>query len=167
MSCYIMNHDNIRKIGYTIAECLNRSIYGNTYTIATAAVEYGNVYKTFNECFNGGRFSGENISEILHSINAQAYAERYHENDLELFSAPESGRKYSIWQLPERNDKCFESPHGWHYTLVALIDCWLYQTDEGNAAIADKRLAIQEFGRQLSRLIVQHSAEYIKARNSF
>lgn len=23
MSCYIMNHDNIREIGYTLADCLN------------------------------------------------------------------------------------------------------------------------------------------------
>lgn len=166
MSCYIMNHDNIRKIGYTLAECLNRGIYGNDCTIATIAAQCNNLGKAFAGCYMGGRFSGEKISEILHRINASAYAERYKEPDLELFGAPESRRRYSLWKLPERVG-FDEIPQDWHYALAALIDCWLYQTDEGNAAIADKRLAVQEFGKHLNRLIVQHSAAYHKARSSF
>lgn len=166
MSCYIMNHDNIREIGYTLAEILSRSLYDNEVTIASSAAQCNNLGKAFMDCYLNGRFAGEKISEILHRINASAYAERYKENDLELFSAPESRRKYSIWELPER-DGIDEIPQDWHYALTALIDCWLYQTDEGNAAIADKRLAVQEFARQLTRQIVQHSDGYRKARSSF
>lgn len=162
MSCHIMNHDSIRKMGYTIAECLNRGIYGNDCTMATIAAQCSDLGKAFMDCYLNGRFSGERISEALHRINASAYAERYKESDLELFSAPESRRKYSIWELPER-DGIDEIPQDWHYALTVLIDCWLYQTDEGNAAIADKRLAVQEFARQLTRQIVRHSAEYRKA----
>lgn len=166
MSCYIMNHDNIREIGYTLAEILNRSLYDNEVTIASSAAQCSNLGKALTDCYVGDRFSGERISEILHRINAQAYAERYRESDLELFSAPESRRKYSIWKLPER-DGIDEIPQDWHYALTVFIDCWLYQTDEGNAAIADKRLAVQEFVRQLTRQIVQHSDGYRKARSSF
>lgn len=162
MSCHIMNHDSIRKMGYTIAECLNRGIYGNDCTMATIAAQCSDLGKAFMDCYLNGRFSGESISEILHRINASAYAERYKESDLELFSAPESRRKYSMWELPER-DGIDEIPQDWHYALVALIDCWLYQTDEGNAAIADQRLSVQEFSQQLTRQIVRHSAEYRKA----
>lgn len=166
MSCYIMNHDNIREIGYTLAEILNRNIYNNEVTIAGLAAEYCNLGRAFTDCYINGRFSGERISEILHRINAQAYAERYKESEQELFSAPESRRKYSIWELPERIDGN-EIPQDWHYTLLALIDCWLYQTDNGNAAIADKRLAVQECNKHLSQLIVQHSTAYRNARSSF
>lgn len=138
MSCYIMNHDAIRTMGYTLADCLNRSLYGNEYSIAIAAVQYSDLGKAFMDgfCFKNGRFQPERISITLHRLNAQAYAGRYRESELETFSVPKSDRKcslwrkYSLWRPPEYVDG-YERPKDWHYTLLALIDCWLYQTAEG------------------------------------
>lgn len=168
MSCYIMNHDNIREIGYTLADCLNRSIYGNEYIIAVCAAEYSNLGKVFMDgfCFMDGRFQPEGISITLHRLNAQAYAERYRESELEMFSTPKSNCSYSLWRPPEYGDH-HECPQDWHYTLLALIDCWLYQTAEGDVCKSDTRHALDQFAQTLDRLVVQHSPAYISARQSF
>lgn len=168
MSCYVMNHEAIRTMGYTLADCLNRSIYGNEYSIAVCAAEYSNLGKAFMDgfCFMEGRYQPEGISITLHRLNAQAYAERYRESELETFSACGSRRKHSLWQPPEYVDGC-ERPQDWHYTLLALIDCWLYQTAEGNVYKSDTRLALNRFAQELARLVTQHSPAYIAARQNF
>lgn len=168
MSCYIMNHDAIRTMGYTLADCLNRSLYGNEYSIAIAAVQYSDLGKAFMDgfCFMDGRFQPEGISITLHRLNAQAYAERYRGSELEVFSTPKPNRKCSFWRPPEYVDG-YERPKDWHYTLLALIDCWLYQTAEGDVYKSDTRLAIERFAQALARLVAQHSPAYITARQSF
>lgn len=168
MSCYIMDHDAIRTMGYTLADCLNRSIYGNEYSIAVCAAEYSNLGKAFMDgfCFMDGRFQPEGISITLHRLNAQAYAERYRESELEMFSTPKSNCSYSLWRPPEYGDH-HERPQGWHYTLLALTDCWLYQTAEGDVYKSDTRHALDQFAQTLARLVAQHSPSYISARQSF
>lgn len=165
MSCYVMSHDAIRTMGYTIADCLNRSIYGNEYSIAVCATEYSNLGKAFMDgfCFLDGRYQPEGISITLHRLNAQAYAECYLESELETFSVRGSRRKYSLWK-PRENIDGHERPQDWHYTLLALIDCWLYQSAEGNVDKSDTRLAINRFAQELARLVTQHSPAYIATR---
>lgn len=163
MSCFIMNAESIRKIGYTLADILDSCIYNSELSIATRAAYNSNLKNSFWIAYSVKHrfYLGEIISEILHNINAKAYAGRYNEPDEMPF--PEyPGRNTTPRSLYRRSEYAehTERPQEWHYHLAALLDCWLYQTSEDASRDCPERLAIKAFCKALSREIIQHSPEY-------
>lgn len=163
MSCFIMNAESIRKIGYTLADILDSCIYNNEFSIATNAAQCSDLAKAFQIAYSVKHrvYWGEMIAEILHRINAKAYAGRYNEPDEMPF--PEyPGRNTPPRSLYRRSEYAehTEHPQEWHYHLAALLDCWLYQTEEDASRDCPERLAIKAFCKALSREIIQHSPEY-------
>lgn len=164
MSCFIMNPDSIRKIGYTLAAILDGCEYSNTASIATDAAFVADLPNVFHQYFSRIRgYNGEGISEDLHTINARAYAGRYKEEFLQPFAPSTDTTRKSLSRLAQYTNHT-ESPQEWHYHLISLLDCWLYQTAEDATRNDPKRIALQAFAASLSRQIVQHSEEYNRYR---
>lgn len=164
MSCFIMNPESIRKIGYTLAAILDVSEFGKECTIATNAAESANLPKAFHQYYSRHRgYNAEGISEDLYMLNLQAYASRYERSPWEPFPDPISRSAYSLTRLPVYADHT-EAPQEWHYHLLKLLHCWLYQTEEDATIEDEKRKALEAFANALSCQIVQHSNEYSKFR---
>ena len=164
MSCFIMNHDSIRKIGHTLADILDACELSNTVSIATSAAEAADLPRVFWRYYSRTRgHNAEGIAEDLHTINARAYAGRYREEGLEPFEPSHSYKRKSIYR-PAQYEGHTESPQEWHYHLVSLLDCYLYQTAEDATRHDPKRFALQDFAAALSRQIVQHSEPYNRNR---
>lgn len=159
MSCFIMNPDSIRRIGYTLADILNGCKYSGTLNLAKAAARHTIAGKEFSDCIVGGSYNEELISQALHRINAQAYAGRYREPDLEQLPDPAAKTRYSLHRLPLYIERS-ERPHEWHFHLMQLLDCWLYQTAEDATMKDEKRIALQAFSNALAVQMVQHSEPY-------
>lgn len=158
MSCYVMSTNDIRKIGYTLARCINFSVNSPTGTMATLATECSKIAAEFLDCYVNGRFSEERISAALYQLNAQAYNERYSVVP-DPFDRPDPSRSYCLYAYPKW-DAYEETPQPWHYALIALIDRWLCETAEGDTVKDSKRLAVQAFAQSLAMQIVQNSADY-------
>lgn len=160
MSCFIMNPDSIRKIGYTLAEILNACKYRNCYTFDKGAANAANLPKLFaayDRPLYG--FDPEAISETLHRLNVKAYAGRYNDPDAEPF-APPANVRYNLRPLAGATN----TPQEWHYHLASLLDCYLYQTAE-DATLADPiRAALETFSAHLAAGIVRNSEQYNKYR---
>ena len=162
-----MNPDSIRKIAYTLADILDACNYSKEYSIACNAMQSSNLPKVLRIAYNvKARFySGEMIAEILHRINAQAYAGRYNEPDvipLPIFPGRSPANR-SLYRSSEY-EMHHEIPQEWHYHLANLLDCWLYQTAEDASRDCLERQAVLVFRNNLMREIVQNSPEYNKFR---
>lgn len=156
MSCFVMNPDSIRKIGYTLAAILNACKYGNSYRFDKGAATAANLPKLFaayDRPLYG--FDPESISEALHRLNAKAYAGRYSDPD-ECEFAPPANKRYSLQPITGVGS----TPQEWHYHLASLLDCYLYQTAE-DATLADPlRAALETFSAHLAAGIVRNSDYY-------
>lgn len=162
MSCFIMNPDSIRKIGYTLTAILNACKYNHFVTFDKSAATAAKLDKVFADCTDDfyHDYDPEMISEALHRLNARAYACRYRDQEFEPFAAPNRSTRYT---LRPAAGAC-NSPQEWHYHLANLLDCYLYQTAE-DATLADPlRAALETFATRLASGIVQHSEQYNKFR---
>ena len=162
MSCFIMNPDSIRKIGYTLAAILGACKYNHFVTFDKSAATAAKLDKVFADCTNGiyHDFDPEMISEVLHRLNARAYAGRYRDPELEPFAAPNRSTRYT---LRPAAGAC-NTPQEWHYHLCSLLDCYLYQTAEDATQADPLREALSTFAAGLKSGIVQHSDIYNKFR---
>lgn len=164
MSCFIMNPDSTRRIGYTLAAVLDMAAFGSEYTIATAAAEAANLAEAFKQYYSPVRgYNAEGISEDLHLLNVCAFASRYRNSPWEPFPDPASHGRYSLTQTPVYSDHT-ESPQEWHYHLLNLLDCWLYQTAEDATIKHDMRKALEAFAGALCGQLVRHSEPYTRCK---
>lgn len=161
MSCFVMNPDSIRRIAYTLADILNASYFSNTCNIATDAVHTSDLAKAFAQYFSPVRgYNAEGIAEDLYSLNQRAYNGRYLVcMDCDFLPPPNAGQAYSIRRAP-----CVtsgrEHPQPWHYHLLKLLDCYLYQTAEDATSADPLRKVIHSFNTSLMGRIVRCSAAY-------
>ena len=160
MSCFIMNPDSIRKIGYTLAAILNACKYRNAITFdksACTAAKLNKLFAEYDRPLYG--YDPEMISEALHRLNAKAYAGRYSDPDAEPF-APPANLRYRLRPAADAT----KTPQEWHFHLASLLDCYLYQTAE-DATIDDPlRAALETFSAHLATGIVRNSERYNKYR---
>lgn len=164
MSCFIMNPESIRKIGYTLAAILDVSEFGKECTIATNAAENANLPKAFHQYYSRHRgYNAEGISEDLYMLNLQAYASCYKQSPLGTLPRSHFPQRLQPARLPVYADHT-EAPQEWHYHLLKLLHCWLYQTAEDATIKDEKWKALEAFANALSCQIVQHSNEYSKFR---
>lgn len=160
MSCFIMNPDSIRRIGYTLAEILNACKYRNVYTFDKAAANAANLPKLLAEHDRPlYGYDPESISKTLHDLNVKAYAGRYADPEEDPFPSPLNIR----YTLRPAAGAC-NTPQEWHYHLCSLLDCYLYQTAEDATLHDPLREALETFAACLKSGIVQHSDQYNKFR---
>lgn len=156
MSCFIMNPDSIRKIGYTLADILNACKYRNCWSFdkgAAKAARLPELFAAYDRPLYG--YDPEMISKALHDLNAKAYAGRYSDPEETPFADP-ANMKYTLRPFA---GAC-NTPQEWHYHLASLLDCYLYQTAEDVTLTDPLREALETFAACLKYGIVQHSDLY-------
>lgn len=164
MSCFIMTPDSTRRLGYTLAAILDMCEYSNTWSIATAAANEANLPAVFRQYFNRvSGYNAEEISNALYIVNVCAFASRYRTAPWEPFPDPTPHSHYKLTQTPVYGDHT-ESPQEWHYHLVSLLDCWLYQTAEDATTNHDLRKALKAFAGALCGQLVRHSEPYTRCK---
>lgn len=163
MSCLVMRPESIRTLANTLDSVFNAAAFVPEHTITTAAVCGTTLCNAFADCIRCQCYDGEMIAAALYRLNAQAYGTRYKEpTDAEL-PPYVAGTARSLFDRPVIKDYA-ERPQDWHYHLASLLDCWLYQTDEDATRKDAKRVALEEFTRNLKCQIVTHSEQYNKTR---
>lgn len=162
MSCYIMAPDKIRRIGYALADIFSSCLYGESVSIdKSACIASGLMQSFMPACYSRNMigFAPEKISEVLHRVNAKAYAARYKETEESTFPPPDKRRpEYSIRPAPNQLREMNLLPY--YYHLMRLVDCWLYQTDEETTKNDPLRQKMNDFMNCLAREIVQNSPQY-------
>jgi len=162
MSCFIMSPKSIWTLANTLESVLNAAQFSGELTITTAALLSTKCAEAFADCTPSPRLNGyyaDQIAAVLWRINAEAYAGRYHDPQLDPLPDYVAGTGRSLFDRPVYADHR-EQPKQWHYDLCRLLDCWLYQTDEDATRKDEKRLALQSFANALKCSLVTHSPEY-------
>ena len=158
MSCFMMNPESLSVLGNTLAVCLNAKNGNFGFWIPDS------VYRAFNDCgeyfddWGGSRkyHDGKMIAQKLAEINLAAFKECYDGRHMEDISEP-----YVLEGCAQRIKMAYGNrAHSWHYHLAKLLDCWLYQTCEGDVTNDKARLAIQELRNNIYEFIVTSSPLY-------
>ena len=160
MSCFIMRTESIYTLGNTLESVFNAALHSFSCTIATDACPNA-LLDAFADCVRCQSFDGVQIADVLYRINAMAYAGRYKKPvDDELPPCPD-GAGRSLYARPVIEIHR-ERPQDWHYHFAALLDCWLYQTNEDATRDDIRRTMLSDFARNLKCLLVTHSMQYSK-----
>lgn len=161
MSCFVMNSDSIRRIGYTIAEILNACKFSSVYTFDKNAASVANLHKVFEKYESPlSGFDPEAISKNLYMLNVKAYDGRYRKKSEFIFTEPDMKKRYNLRPVASAGNM----PQEWHYHLARLIDCYLYQTEEDETNDDPMRKALETFQTHLMHGIVSNSEQYKKFR---
>lgn len=156
MSCFIMHPDAIATVAEGLEKVLNMGY--NVFGIEAP--------ETLTEALAGsclctdkyGFFHVEKIYKALYTLNAAAYAERYREG-LDDFIPAYPEKVKSLLPRPEwAAGRYIVQPEFYHYTQ--LLECLIYQCDEGSAAKTQLYKGLEEFKRRLWAFIIHNSAEY-------
>lgn len=157
MSCFIMNDTAIA----TLAEGLARVLNGGYNVYGFSAPE------TLREALKGcadryGFF--DNVAPIfseLYRLNLAAFTWRYDGRHLEDVdpapSCPECIK--NLLHRPIWEDGRYIVPAA-HYHFIQLLECFLYQCDEGPTPKAALYQGLDELKRYLWAFVVHNSAEY-------
>lgn len=160
MSCFVMSPNAIRSLANVLDTALNFFASGRDVTILSAAVCDTTLTSAFADCMYGRSYSGEMIADALYALNVKAYSARYNETISPKLPRRVPGQPLvTLYDMPVIQDY-MERPQEWHYQLAALLDCWLYQTDEAPTRSDPKCIALLEFSRNLKSEIVTHSMQY-------
>ena len=163
MSCFVMLPESIWKMAYTLEAIMNAAKFCGTSSITTIAIGPTKCCQAFADCLICDCYEAKLIAAALWDINQAAYAGRYNDPDKYCPLPDKYSRRAHCLVQPVVVVDHQERAQEWQYHLARLLDCWLYQTAEDATYKDKKRLALQEFTRNLKNEIVTHSAEY----NSF
>jgi len=163
MSCFILSHESTRRIAHTLADILDAVTYGNTCTIATDAARASDLQNAFAQYYNPRKgYNAEAIAADLYRLNTAAYNGRYRENELPtmLPSLRHSCTIYKQAEYTQTGRGMSEAPQEWHFHLVKLLDCYLYQTAEDATSADPLRKSLKAFNASLMAGIIHHSPAY-------
>lgn len=112
-----------------------------------------------------GHTTTKKIFEKLYNLNAAAVAGRYNHN---AEPAPDMPEFKPIHHTREQGtDKTirawYEEIKPWHYELLKLLQCFLYQCDEEPTNKAELYKALRQLEQVLQFHIVANNPEWIKA----
>lgn len=155
MSCFVMHPDAIA----TVAEGLERVLNMGFNVFGMEAPEALREALTAAGCADRyDFFSAEKIYKALYTLNACAYAERYREG-LDDYIPAYPAKVKSLLPLPVWDNGRYIVPaEYYHYTK--LLECLIYQCNEGHAAKTELYKGLEAFARHLWAFIVHNSAEY-------
>lgn len=155
MSCFIMDTRAVATIADGIEKTLNM---GYTYLRIEAPETLREALK---DCADWhGYFDGAKIFSKLYALNYWAFRERYQGRHLEnVAEQPEPVGVKSLLSCVEwENGHCIVKPEHYHYTK--LLECFIYQCDEGAAAKTQLYKGLKELERRWIAFIVHNSEEW-------
>ena len=153
MSCFIMKTESLALLADAIAKIHN-------YDFCYLGFSPDNsLYVELRDVNRYGHVDESAVFAKLYRLNDKAYCCRYKQ-------------QHNPEQIPEYDFKNLHSMvrhvqyigayviEPWHYQLMKLLDCWLYQTDEDDTARDDFRLTIRDLRDVLCRFIVRSHKDY-------
>lgn len=149
MSCFIVSNKSLLKICEMV--CVSVSFTNHAALPENDALLYALKY-----CFNE-----QHIFQKLFDMSYSAYKIRYQNAEI-----PSNSGKYICpnFVLPVKYENGITQVEPWHYEAVNLLDCYLYQCNEGNEIHKwALYLGIQDLRTSLLHFIVTNHAHYIAA----
>ena len=130
MSCNVLNEVKIFNLANFIGLCFNSNFNGFNYLGFSVNTRYKYV---FDDCKNTGcgPYSPALIANKLYMLNEAAYNSRYKDNE------PAAGLDISdldisdfIIYKPRKVVNCNDVAQPWHFELLKIIQCYIYQVSE-------------------------------------
>ena len=111
---------------------------------------------------NNTEARAQKIFDRLYLLNLSAYAERYRENFVPIVPDINLNTYYDILPRYEYNPKTKTGTvHPIHYRLYKIIQCFLYQVDDGKEARTDPLvLGLQDLERYIANYIISNTTAY-------
>ena len=153
MSCFIMNLDALAVLANGMEKVLNYGyeVYGieAPEALREALKDCADRY----DCFDEG-----NIFHALYNLNYTAYHERYN-RDPDADATPEIPVVKGILDRLEYSDG-HRILHSNYYQYVKLLECLIYQCNEGAAAKTELFKGLEAFELVLMRFLVHNNDEW-------
>ncbi len=162
MSCFILNDEKIAGLAEYIAALYNMGFDYFGYSIPE------NLGRELSACVDrSGFMDSKKIYLRLFDMNATAYAGRYKEPKAEpadpaalkfpqIYKAREAGTDPDIKEW-------FEDIKPWHYELLKLTQCFIYQCSEDATHKEPLYIALKELEAEQLAHIISNQPDYIKA----
>jgi len=157
MSCFIMETKAIAALAVAIEKLINMGFNYFGFSVPDS------LYKALYECaqvYPHGFFSKKEIFSALYILNCRAYNTKYKvEEEAELIPEPD----FSGCDITERlqyNGHYIVKE--WHYRLMKLLDCFLYQVSEDATYNDPLTIGLQDLSRTLCGFIVRNNDMYDK-----
>lgn len=162
MSCFILNNDKIAGLAEYIAALYNMGFDYFGYSIPEG------LGRELSDCRDkSGYMEAKKVYLRLFDLNAAAYAGRYKEAKAEpadpdalqfprIYKAREAGTDQDIKEW-------FEDIRPWHYELLKLTQCFIYQCCEDQTRNEPLLIALHELEAVQMGHIISNQPEYIKA----
>lgn len=153
MSCFIMDLDALAVLANGMEKVLNMGY--DVYSIEAPEA----LRKALKDCADRyGCFDEGKIFHALYTLNYTAYHERYNRAP-DAVEVPEFPSVHSIFDRLEYSDghRILNSNY---YQYTKLLECLIYQCNEGNAAKMDLFKGLEAFELTLMRFLVHHNDEW-------
>lgn len=144
MSCFIMNAETIGTLAASLEKVLNMGF--NFFGFEAP----GSLFNALRDCENPrGFFDEKKIYAALYELNSRAYCARYKEESADDLPKVDFNR-CNIVKRAEYNNHLIVAK--WHYQLLKILDCFIYQVSEDvtrshalTLALKDMRLVLMAF----------------------
>lgn len=154
MSCFVMNINHLAYLGHIIADLvlnapMDFNLYGFSVPDSLCKVLAPNLPRK------------ESVYEDLYRLNARSYENRYErmseneKHDLRL--VPTTDHDFQADVLAGAREKV---TNAWHFNFLKLVECWLYQSCEGDAKKAPLYKAMEDLKAQLLTVITHNDPHY-------
>lgn len=150
MSCFVLSD----RVHAAIADTLDHINMGGFNNYGFTVPDY--IAKLLNHEDGARRLYGE-----LYRLNVRAYCDRYNDTKTEPNFVPDMPEPPKIIQYSTReyrNGVCVIQQ--WHYKLLKLLDCYLYQCSEGDVPQKALFIALDEFRDTLRYFIINNNENY-------
>lgn len=154
MSCFVMNENHLAYMGHIIANLvldapMSFNLYGFSVPDSLCKVLAYNLPRK------------ESVYEALYRLNARSYENRYEhmskneKHDLRL--APAIDHDFHSDVLAGARKKFVNA---WHFNFLKLVECWLYQSCEGDAKKDPLYKAMEDLRAELLKTIAHNDPRY-------
>ena len=157
MSCFVMLPDALRAMGEAISTIHNRGVEYCGFDCPQSLRDALAPCRDWH-----GEVSGKCVYEALFALNVRAVAGRYREeSDVAVPDATIFPELMHPVQLVRIGNHWAMSIQPWHYQLLKLLECWLYQTDEDFTINHPLHKGVADLVNSIQGFIVHNAAEYI------
>lgn len=111
---------------------------------------------------NGGKMlTGESIFNSLAALNAESLKQRYTDGYEEMIGMPKYMPECDIWrhQVYDLHNGIYRIEQ-WHYQVLKSLDCYLYQSCEGDCYMRPLYMALERFRDKWGNYIASNQPEY-------
>ena len=148
MSCFIMQDRALAAIAESICSIGNAGYNPFGMEIPRSLRE------ALDDCHRDRWLMPDLVYKALYKLNLAAYSGRYREDAEEVTPNMPKGCEIAY---PCRD------PKPWHYQLLKLLDCFVYQCEEDATKNAPLLLGVREFSAELAIWLVRNNPEYLES----